>query len=463
MAFYFLFAILCALAIGTPARDECVGAIELRLVGVVCCALVLPAVGLVTRQIVFQRLERTPEDARQHLRIYVQVERTFPAIWCLTSFAILFICHWRQLVRSDLGYLDRILIEDLLLLAPMTVPWILLWCVQYDIESWKSRRSSASQTNDLRTDAVQPSTSHMPWSQHAVIVRAPLSRFLFWNSRVAFALQQSRVLFGIGIVPMLLVSFCWDVGQRFFPGIDRHPVGWATMLIPLAGLFVLFPELLRHLWPTERLADSSLRTQLLDAAESTHRNVCDILVWETANQLPNAAVVGIVPSLRYVLLTKSLLEDFSEAEIRATFAHELGHIFFHHNVLRMLALLLPVVVIGGTRAALGHVFRGTVVAPMAILDPTYSLFLLFATTVAYLIFVFGWFCRLLELQADTFACELLAKTLGASGAVHQYVALLDRLASGSDQDRTEWIHPSWNARKRHVWQWHERLKLAMEN
>ena len=56
----------------------------------------------------------------------------------------------------------------------------------------------------------------------------------------------------------------------------------------------------------------------------------DILVWRTHSNMGNAAVMGILPHMRYVLLSDLLLETMTDEQIEAVFAHEMGHVVHRH-------------------------------------------------------------------------------------------------------------------------------------
>lgn len=435
MAFFLAFAVLSAIAISSPIHATVVDG--WLVVGACLCSLVAPALAIVVRRVVLRRLKNNPEQARQHLRLYVSAERLFPAIWFLGSVCCLFLFSWRSIVRFNWELDKSLLVDEVLLLAPLLIPWLLIWCVQYDIENWDS---------DLH----------------------PAARNL---KRFRFVASQARLLLGIVIAPLLVVSSFWDLNQLLAPGIEDRPMGWVTMLVPLVGLFVAYPVLLRRLWPTKRLANEKLREKLEATTRQAGLSMNDILVWETPNEIPNAAMTGLLPSMRYVLLSQSLLDRFTDREIQATFAHELGHIRFHHNAIRMLAMLLPVVTLGLAANGIVQVSSWLGVdlsariaaAPVAL--PTVAGLTL---TVTYLVFAFGWFCRQLEHQADRFACRMLAdfsideRSIPGSiqvnatdrykSAVIEYVSLLDRLGNGSDMDQGSWLHPSWNERKRFVQQ-----------
>jgi STE24 endopeptidase len=58
--------------------------------------------------------------------------------------------------------------------------------------------------------------------------------------------------------------------------------------------------------------------------------VRDILVWNSEGTMVNAAVMGIVPAIRFVLLSDALLRLMSPEQIEAVFGHEAGHVRHRH-------------------------------------------------------------------------------------------------------------------------------------
>jgi Zn-dependent protease with chaperone function len=57
-----------------------------------------------------------------------------------------------------------------------------------------------------------------------------------------------------------------------------------------------------------------------------------------ANRLANAAQIGAVPGLRYIVISDYLLDRLDPAEVDAVVAHELGHVRGHHLGLRLLTV-----------------------------------------------------------------------------------------------------------------------------
>ena len=67
----------------------------------------------------------------------------------------------------------------------------------------------------------------------------------------------------------------------------------------------------------------------------------DFKIWQTDRQVLNAAVAGLLPSMRYVFVTDALLLYLRDDEMEAVIAHELGHVRRRHLLLRLLLLSLP--------------------------------------------------------------------------------------------------------------------------
>jgi STE24 endopeptidase len=61
----------------------------------------------------------------------------------------------------------------------------------------------------------------------------------------------------------------------------------------------------------------------------------------------NAAVMGLFPRVRYILLTDLLLETMTDEQIEAVFAHELGHVVHRHLVWFTAFFALILVFMGG--------------------------------------------------------------------------------------------------------------------
>jgi len=187
----------------------------------------------------------------------------------------------------------------------------------------------------------------------------------------------------------------------------------------LAGLVWLLPWLLRHAWNTSPLPPGRARSTLENLAARLRFRCGELVVWHTGFQQSNAAVVGIGPS-RTVLFSDLLLAQLSERELEAVFAHEIGHVVRHH-VLVFAAWSLAFLL--GADLWIDALGFG---------DSVEGLLLLGATLLLWY-FVFGWFSRRVELEADWHALE-------TTGDAEALISALERVGGAHGKARDSWRH-----------------------
>jgi STE24 endopeptidase len=113
----------------------------------------------------------------------------------------------------------------------------------------------------------------------------------------------------------------------------------------------------------------------------------------------NAAVMGLIAPLRYVLITDAMLEQMSDEKIEAVYGHEIGHVKRQHILILLLFALTSgcLVTIFSLRAEplsneqyqiAAAIFGGVMLFKWGVL--------------------FGWISRKLERQADLFGVRTLA-------------------------------------------------------
>lgn len=134
-----------------------------------------------------------------------------------------------------------------------------------------------------------------------------------------------------------------------------------------------------------------------------------------AAQVANAAQIGAVPGLRYIVVTDYLLDRLDPDEVEAVVAHELGHVRGHHLTVRVLSVF-------GVWAVLEALF----VTMNAMTDTSSTALLLVPVLVAFpigLVAVQGLIGVRLEQRADDAAARAvggarLASALEAIGALN---------------------------------------------
>jgi len=136
-----------------------------------------------------------------------------------------------------------------------------------------------------------------------------------------------------------------------------------------------------------------------------HRVRCGSMrLWRTRGLVLNGAVIGVVPRLRYLLLTDALVENLSAPQLEAVMAHEVGHIRRRHLPWLLAALAAAFGwAVWGMDAIGGVLFGDSATVDSTALTAVDVVGMTVAIAVGLV--VFGFVSRLFERQADAFAVQ----------------------------------------------------------
>lgn len=345
----------------------------------VAAATLLPAaVGVLISRRVLRSLDRCPENPSRAQFVFGR--------GMMLAQMLLGACHAGVLLGTDwlilCGRTPVVgtwpLVPGLLALAPFLLAIALVWIAVYPAD--RGVRQIALEIYLFRGKPLRP-----VW---------PLGQYLLYNLR-------HQVLFIL--IPMLLILAAHDLIVLFEKDIQRFTGQryMPDMLIGLAAIAVavVTPEILRHVWVTRRLPAGPLRDRLLLLCRRLRLRYRDILVWRSGGMIVNAAVMGVIAPLRYVLITDAMLEQMDDTKIEAVFGHEAGHVKHHHIPCFLLFALLSgcVVTIFSVHT------RGLPRAEYQLLVTLLGALLAFKWGV-----LFGWISRRFERQADVFGVRTLA-------------------------------------------------------
>lgn len=158
----------------------------------------------------------------------------------------------------------------------------------------------------------------------------------------------------------------------------------------------------------------------------------------------SAGVLGFVGRFRYLLLTPALLEVAEDEELEAVLAHEIGHVKKHHLMLYLLLFMAFGVLLQFALEPVLQAFTGSqllltllfnyegdpsALAPFVVEIP------LLVALLLYVRFIFGFFMRNFERQADLHSYRVM-------GGAEPLVAILEKIAwlGGNIRDRPNWHH-----------------------
>ena len=315
-------------------------------------------------------------------------------------------------LRNFIG--DLVLLDELAAMIPTLALIVWAWTSYYPID-----RLLREATLIRRIDSGQP--VHPIWT---------LGQYL---------IAQLRHQVSLLLVPLLALLAWMETIYFLLPdGPGSYQVG--LILAGTCVVFLLAPTAIRHMWDTAPLPAGELRKALTRMCTTYRVGVSELLLWRTFGGLINAAVMGIIGPLRYILLTDALLEALPLRQVEAVMAHELAHVRRHH----MFWLLI---VAAGSSALFQTVWGFAASMLIRFLPPSdtvpviagLSLDLLNNTEVIATVaagggiicwlLAFGWVSRRFERQADVFAVQHLARQVASNqsdGTVAQSPATVDQ-------------------------------------
>jgi STE24 endopeptidase len=112
-------------------------------------------------------------------------------------------------------------------------------------------------------------------------------------------------------------------------------LGYAAHIntIDLAGiLMILFlsPVMVAFILPARRLQDHELLESVMHVAKNAGVRLSSVLVWNTKGRLMNAMAVGVLPTLKTIIVTDKLITHLTRKEFLAVAVHEIGHHRYWH-------------------------------------------------------------------------------------------------------------------------------------
>ncbi len=292
---------------------------------------------------------------------------------------------WLGTVRGAVGNL--IIIDEVLTIAPALLGYLGTWWAYYPIE-----RRIRDAVLLRRLDLGQP------------IYPAP--------SRGGYVLLQARMHVLLLLVPLLaILTLSEIIDLSLAPWSDREWFASAADFGTLAAgltVFVFAPLMARFVLGVVPMPDSPIHDDLLEVCRAHHVKVRRLLVWKTGGSMLNAAVMGLVGRLRYVLLTDALLEALPRRQVQAVMAHEIGHVRHHHMPWLIASLFATISVTSLIFGILVFLLTSSATDPA--LSNTSTVELLGTVIAVVVLFVvFGWVSRRFERQADTFAVQHLSQ------------------------------------------------------
>ena len=257
------------------------------------------------------------------------------------------------------------------------------------------------------------------------------------------------------VLPWVVVVSGLDLLRLLLPDsvLKLVPEPWSELLVFLFFIVVLIfflPPLIRKLWNCKPIPPGPLRERIANFCQA-QRFRAGLYFWPyLGGHALTAGILGILPGLRYLLFTPALTMTLSDDELKSVIAHEIGHIR-HHHLLWYMALFFafslslmaigPLLSLGVTASSFFPLLVRLVPLPAATLADAAIALPLLALVLLYFRFVFGFFLRNFERQADTHVFSALG---GADALISSFHSI--GAASGVRREKHNWHHFSLSER-----------------
>ncbi len=261
---------------------------------------------------------------------------------------------------------------------------------------------------------------------------------------------QFSVQFGI-FIPWLALSLILDLLLLLpLPGLDSWVGSPLFQLIFYALFFLLLvifsPLIMIYFWKCRPLQDPSLQSDIEALCQAHGVRFRGVLSWDAlGGGLITAGVIGLFARYRYLLISPRLRQLLSREELLAVTAHEIAHVKRRH-LLHYFAFVLGFVLISmGSIQRLLLLFLNSSWGQNLVINSEGELradlisfiyvFLSLLFLVVYFRFVFAYFMRNFERQADLYP---VAAQMGPGPLLSAFQKLAR--VTGDDGSQNNWHH-----------------------
>ena len=261
-------------------------------------------------------------------------------------------------------------------------------------------------------------------------------------SNISFSVPVLLPWLVLSGVADLILALPFELPKRLLSTPQGEVAYFLTFLVLVA---VFGPLMIQKFWRCRPLDKGPVRDRIEQVCQRAGVRYADILFWPLfGGRMITAAVMGLVGRFRYILVTSGLLQYLAPSEIDAVVAHEIGHVKRRHLPFYLFFFVGYIL--------LAYSSFDLIVFLLIYSDPVYrfvqltglnsatvssALFSIVIITLflLYFRFIFGYFMRNFERQADLYAYELFQ-------TAEPLISTFKKIAwfSGQSPDKPNWHH-----------------------
>lgn len=406
-----VFVIILVLLVSEMGTCHPVEDVWLRLTAIMITTFMVPMLAAFQTVVVTRKIKSDEYDLDRIPTTLKRLTACHSAVWLIASLAIVYSFQWQKIVRGNWGLADWLLLDEVLIIAPVVLSLIASWAIFFDIQT----------------------------------VFAPSKKLKSISKRIKFVSLRVRVYLAIFLIPMLLTIAAKDFLDHQVA--SSNTIFVLGVFVGLPVLLAAFPFLVMFVWQTAPIEDANLRQVINDIVDKHRLKVATTRVWSTSKQIINAVVAGVFPGCRVILVSDAMVKQFAHAQLAAIVRHEAGHIRRWHLPLRMFFIVLPLGIFLAAEFLGQHVTQSLENIAIAIsLTPGIVMPFLTIGYCIYLGVVLTWLSRQMEFDADQYAITKLSDEPNIlciqsanemEDALHRFAELMP-----SQVDRKSFWHPT---------------------
>ncbi len=269
-----------------------------------------------------------------------------------------------------------------------------------------------------------------------------ISRRSYILSNISFSIPVLLPWLLLTGIADIINTLPFEVPKRFLATTQGEII---YFLFFLAGIAIVGPVMIQKFWRCKPLEAGQERNRIEHLCKKAGMEYANILRWPMFGaRMITAGVMGLVKKFRYILVTDELLRLLDPEEIDAVIAHEIGHIKRKHLLYYLLFFAGYMLLSYSTFDLLVYfiiyaeplfVITNMIGFNQAVVTSTIFSIITILLFIVYFRYIFGFFMRNFERQADIYIYSLFetAKPL---------ISTFKKIAftSGQPLDRPNWHH-----------------------
>jgi Zn-dependent protease with chaperone function len=279
---------------------------------------------------------------------------------------------------------------------------------------------------------------------HHKIYRTGLSRLQYVFSNISFSIPILLPWLVISISADFIRILPFEAPRTFLDSTGGQISYFFFFLVVIA---VMGPALIQKFWGCTPLEAGPTRSRIAALCDMAGMKYRDIMLWPLfGGNMITAGVMGLIRRFRYILVTPALIRHLHPVELDAVIVHEIGHIkkkhllfylFFFAAYLILTFSVLDLMLYGLIYLEASYGLLPENGGGSATLISISAGLLMILTFLIYFRFIFGWFMRNFERQADAYALQVM-------GFARPLISTFEKIAetSGQAPDRPNWHHYS---------------------